>query len=97
MAVRCPKCGSVLSWHKCIHSPFSCSSCGVKLYAKLPFVPIIILWSLIEIPFRMWAHTIFLNPVTDACVFTVISLGIGALIGFVTVSSFGSIVTDNKD
>ncbi|MHB8728609.1 MAG: hypothetical protein ACYC9K_06170 [Sulfuricaulis sp.] len=99
MSIPCPKCKTTLPWLK-MKSAFSCPSCGVSLRAQtfIPWVVTIVLWSLVEYP--LFAA---LQPHDDASWFWVvlvrslISGGIGYLIGFYVVGYFSSVSLAPKE
>ena len=93
MPARCPVCSSKLSWWS-LSGSFACPSCHKPLKARIagPWVATIVLWSLVEIPLHA------AMPAPDGLaglglvlVRSLLSFGIGFIIGSVIVGSFGEV------
>lgn len=93
MAAHCPKCHAPLAWTK-MKKAFSCRSCNAALTANTlgPWVGTIVLWTLADLPLRA---TIVapdgLAGVGVVLIRSLISFGIGYLIGSVVVGSFSNV------
>jgi len=93
MVSRCPLCQAKLSWWS-MKPSFSCPSCNRQLKARVtgPWVGTLLLWSIAELPLflALPVHE-GLSGIGAVLVRSLISVGIGYIIGSLVFGSFSEV------